>query len=254
MDASTMKYIFLVFCLLFTACHTGRKPTGEKPTVVSPIEAATTTEETQSPVIEKSRTALYLDSLGLINIQSADSSIAVKLLYATPENFTGELLYEDLKDAYLHPDALKSLLRAQQSLKEKHPGYSLIVYDAARPMSVQKKMWNVVKGTSKNIYVSNPSRGGGLHNYGLAVDISILGNNGIPLPMGTEVDHLGIEAHITHEAELVKDGKISQEAVRNRQLLRLIMKEAGFRALNSEWWHFNLCSREEAKQKYKRIE
>lgn len=139
MDASTMKYIFLVFCLLFTACHTGRKPTGEKPTVVSPIEAATTTEETQSPVIEKSRTALYLDSLGLINIQSADSSIAVKLLYATPENFTGELLYEDLKDAYLHPDALKSLLRAQQSLKEKHPGYSLIVYDAARPMSVQKK-------------------------------------------------------------------------------------------------------------------
>lgn len=205
-------------------------------------------------VIEKSRIALYLDSLGLINIQSADSSIAVKLLYATPENFTGELLYEDLKDAYLHPDALKSLLRAQQLLKEKHPGYSLIVYDAARPMSVQKKMWNVVKGTSKSIYVSNPSRGGGLHNYGLAVDISILDNNGVPLPMGTEVDHLGVEAHITHEAELVKSRKISEEAVRNRQLLRLIMREAGFRALNSEWWHFNLCSREVAKQRYKRIE
>lgn len=81
-------------------------------------------------------------------------------------------------------DAFKSLLRAQQLLKEKHPGYSLIVYDAARPMSVQKKMWNVVKGTSKSIYVSNPSRGGGLHNYGLAVDISILDNNGVPLPMG----------------------------------------------------------------------
>ena len=102
------------FCLLLTACHTGRKPTGEKTTVVSPAEPVVTIEEPQSPVIEKSRTALYLDSLGLINIQSADSSIAVKLLYATPENFTGELLYEDLKDAYLHPDALKSLLRAQQ--------------------------------------------------------------------------------------------------------------------------------------------
>ena len=159
------KWGLLAFCLLLTACHTGRKPTREKTTVISPVETIATTEETQSPVIEKSRIALYLDSLGLINIQSADSSIAVKLLYATPENFTGELLYEDLKDAYLHPDALKSLLRAQQLLKEKHPGYSLIVYDAARPMSVQKKMWNVVKGTSKSIYVSNPSRGGGLHNY-----------------------------------------------------------------------------------------
>lgn len=248
------KWGFLAFCLLLTACHTGRKPTGEKTTVVSPTEAVVTIEEPQSPVTEKSRTALYLDSLGLINIQSADSSIAVKLLYATPENFTGELLYGDLKDAYLHPDALKSLLRAQQLLKEKYPGYSLIVYDAARPMSVQKKMWNVVKGTSKSIYVSNPSRGGGLHNYGLAVDISILDKNGVPLPMGTEVDHLGVEAHITREAELVKSRKISEEAVRNRQLLRLIMREAGFRALNSEWWHFNLCSRETAKQKYKRIE
>ena len=29
------------------------------------------------------------------------------------------------------------------------------------------------KGTSKYRYVSNPNRGGGLHNYGLAVDISI---------------------------------------------------------------------------------
>ena len=159
------KWGLLAFCLLLTACHTGRKPTGEKTTVISPVETIATTEETQSPVIEKSRIALYLDSLGLINIQSADSSIAVKLLYATPENFTGELLYEDLKDAYLHPDALKSLLRAQQLLKEKHPGYSLIVYDAARPMSVQKKMWNVVKGTSKSIYVSNPSRGGCRSSY-----------------------------------------------------------------------------------------
>lgn len=44
-------------------------------------------------------------------------------------------------------------------------------------------MWNVVKGTSKYIYVSNPSRGGGLHNYGLAVDISILDDKGTPLPM-----------------------------------------------------------------------
>ena len=59
------------------------------------------------------------------------------------------------------------------------------------------------------------------------------------------------QQHLLHS---VKSRKISEEAVRNRQLLRLIMREAGFRALNSEWWHFNLCSREVAKQRYKRIE
>ena len=39
----------------------------------------------------------------------------------------------------------------------------------------------------------------------------------------------------------------------NRILLRRVMKEAGFRALPSEWWHFNFCSRDVARQKYKVI-
>ena len=46
------KWGLLAFCLLLTACHTGRKPTGEKTTVISPVETIATTEETQSPVIE----------------------------------------------------------------------------------------------------------------------------------------------------------------------------------------------------------
>lgn len=41
-------------------------------------------------------------------------------------------------------------------------------------MSIQQKMWNVVKGTKNDIYVSNPAHGGGMHNYGMAVDITPL--------------------------------------------------------------------------------
>lgn len=119
------------------------------------------------------------------------------------------------------------------------------------PVKCAQKMWNVVKGTSKYIYVSNPARGGGLHNYGLAVDISILDEAGNPLPMGTKVDHLGPEAHITNEAALVQSGKMTKQEQANRQLLRSVMRTAGFRALPSEWWHFNWCSRQEAKQKYR---
>jgi D-alanyl-D-alanine dipeptidase len=39
----------------------------------------------------------------------------------------------------------------------------------------------------------------------------------------------------------------------NRVLLRTVMKHAGFRTLPTEWWHFNFCSRQVAKQKYKLI-
>lgn len=251
-----IQWICIAFFLLITACRAERKPVqvNTSTSLVTPSGAQILETDTIFPITAKSHTALYLDSLGLKEIRSADSSIVVRLMYATADNFTGELLYEDLREAYLHPDALEALVRAQQLLKSKCPGYSLIIYDAARPMSVQKKMWEVVKGTSKNIYVSNPARGGGLHNYGLAVDVSIVNENGEALPMGTEVDHLGIEAHITNEEELVRSGKISEEERKNRLLLRQVMKEAGFRALNSEWWHFNRCSRAEAKKKYKRIE
>ena len=115
----------------------------------------------------KSRTAQCLDSLGYENIAERDTSIAIDLMYARADNFVGRVLYADLREAYLHPVAMECLLKAQRLLREKHPEYRLIVYDAARPMSVQQQMWDVVKGSSKSRYVSNPAHGGGLHNYGL---------------------------------------------------------------------------------------
>ncbi len=205
------------------------------------------------PAFPQSRAEHYLDSLGLVNIKKLGPTLKVDLMYTRADNFTGKVLYEDLHEAYLHPEAARALLRAQKRLKELHPDYSLVVYDAARPLSVQQKMWNVVKGTSKNIYVSNPARGGGLHNYGLAVDVSIVDAKGHPLPMGTKVDHLGKEAHIDAEAALVQRRIITAQERENRQLLRRVMTEAGYKPLRSEWWHFNFRTREEAKRNYKVI-
>ena len=195
---------------------------------------------------QKSATALYLNSLGYVNVAEQDSSILVSLMYARSDNFTGKLLYNDLREAYLHKDAIAPLLKAQRLLHEVHPDYNLIIFDAARPMHVQQQMWDVVKGTRQQIYVSNPARGGGLHNYGLAVDISIVNTQGDTIPMGTKVDHLGREAHTDYTA-------ISPEALQNRRLLIHVMREASFRSLPTEWWHFNLVSRNEARQKYKEI-
>lgn len=196
---------------------------------------------------------LYAQSFaGLVNIQNIDSTISVDLMYAKPDNFVGEKMY-NFRQAYLHPKAAAALKKANKLLKEINPHLHLRIYDAARPMSVQQKMWNKVKGTAQQNYVSNPANGGGLHNYGLAVDVTIANDRGDTLPMGTVIDALTPISHIDKEKELVAKGKISAEAAKNRQLLRTVMKKAGFRPLRSEWWHFNYTTRADARKNYKVI-
>jgi D-alanyl-D-alanine dipeptidase len=197
--------------------------------------------------------SLYAQNFkGLVNIQKVDSTISVDLMYAKSDNFVGEKMY-NFNEAYLHPKAAEALKKANKLLKEINPNLHLRVYDAARPMRVQQKMWNKVKGTAQQNYVSNPANGGGLHNYGLAVDVTIADSRSDTLPMGTTIDALTPISHIDREGELVKDGKISKVAAKNRLLLRTIMKKAGFRPLRSEWWHFNYTTRSDARKNYKVI-
>lgn len=186
----------------------------------------------------------------MINVRSLDSTIHVSLMYARADNFTGTVLYDDLREAYLHPKAAEALAKAQRRLKELRPDLSIIVFDAARPMSVQRKMYDCVRNTPKYFYVSNPANGGGLHNYGMAVDISLCRDDGDTIPMGTKVDHMNTLSHITDEEALVRKSLISSEARANRQLLRSVMRYAGFTPLKTEWWHFNLVSRATARKYY----
>ena len=203
----------------------------------------------QSPI----STAAAMEQQGMVNVQLLDSTIHVSLMYSRPDNFTGTVLYTDLRDAYLHPKAASALLKAQKRLRELRPDLTIIVFDAARPMSIQQKMWDKVKGTSKYFYVSNPANGGGMHNYGLAVDVSLCTLSGDTLPMGTRIDHMSPLSHITDEPSLVSNGLISPEALANRLLLRSVMTFAGFKPLGTEWWHFNLVSRAVARKYYKVI-
>ena len=201
----------------------------------------------------KTATERSMECQGMVDVGTVDNTIQVSLMYSRADNFTGSVLYTDLGRAYLHPKAAKALARAQKELKRLRPDLSLKIYDAARPMSIQQKMWDKVKGTPKYFYVSNPARGGGLHNYGMAVDITLCRANGDTIPMGTKVDHMSKAAHTDNEDALVKAGRISRKALNNRRLLRRVMQTAGFKPLRTEWWHFNFISRATAKKYYKVI-
>lgn len=191
---------------------------------------------------------------GLVNVASECPGVEVNLMYARDDNFTGVTLYYGMDSAWLRPEAAKALALAAAALHAERPELRLLVKDAARPMSVQRRMYQTVQGTSKARYVGNPANGGGLHNYGMAVDITLVDSLGNELPMGTPVDHLGPEANIDREEELLHRGIITARERANRLLLRRVMRAGGFRPLRTEWWHFNMCSRSEARRRFPRLD
>jgi D-alanyl-D-alanine dipeptidase len=186
---------------------------------------------------------------GLVDIQSLDDEIEVLLKYATEDNFVGQNMYGTLRKAFFRPHFAKKIVEAQRLLRERHPNYSLLIYDAARPLSVQKRMRKAVEGTPLTAYVADGARGG-RHNYGVAVDLTIIDGNGQPLDMGAPFDHFGREAWIGTDKNTTlasykayvewqrKEGIISDEAARNRTLLLEVMDDVGLRPYAKEWWHY----------------
>ena len=191
---------------------------------------------------------------GLVDVQALDPTIRVHLVYATEENFVGRVLYKDMQRALLLPALAEKVVAAQAALRKVRPDLSLVVLDAARPLSVQYEMFHIVAGTPQNRYVANPKHGAGMHNYGAAVDVTLADTLGIWLPMGSEFDHFGQESHTDNEDFLLASGKISLQELENRRLLRHVMRQQGLLTLNSEWWHFYLMPTAKARRSLKVID
>ncbi|NQV42133.1 MAG: M15 family metallopeptidase [Candidatus Marinimicrobia bacterium] len=207
------------------------------------------------PLLGGQKVALeeQLQKQGLVNIHSLAPDILVELKYSTTDNFLSADTYGELENCYLQPKAAAMLKQAQELLKKSHPELTLLVYDGARPRSIQRKMWALVVNTPEQDYVANPDRGS-VHNFGSAVDLTIATNEGVPLDMGTPFDYFGKLAQPRHEALFLEQKKLTQEHLNNRHLLREVMTQAGFQSINIEWWHFNAVPVKVARSQYIIIE
>lgn len=241
-----MRLVFISLCILSGCLSCNSKSTEVSPAKTS--EATTGTIVAQEEVAVISRLEQKMIDQGLVCVNKMDTTLIIDLKYATTDNFTGIILYDTLSNAYLHAIAAEKLIKAQKLLKKENPDLCLLVYDAARPLSVQKKMFKVVQGTKHQAYVANPTRTG-LHNYGIAVDLTICNANGEALDMGTPFDFFGKEAGITNEAAY-----LTKKQIANRNLLRKVMTGAGFLTIRGECWHFNALPLAQAKEKCKIIE
>lgn len=209
---------------------------------------------------------------GLVNIKDLDKTIIVDLKYSSEDNFVGEDMYGELEDAYFEKEFADRVAHAQRILQSRHPEYALLIYDAARPISVQRYMHQLVQGTEFEDFVADGTRGG-RHNYGVAVDLTIVHKDGTPLDMGAEFDEFSdaaavkgtpdtsdpktrsVEVYEAYILSLVAQGVISTEAANNRILLIEVMHEAGLVPYRREWWHFEeIMSMSETRNRYQLLD
>ncbi len=168
---------------------------------------------------------LFAEDNPLIDLQKVIPGIRIDVRYATSDNFMKEILYPEAR-CLLRKEPAEALSRVQTALNKE--GLALKIFDAYRPLSVQKKMWAQfpVEG-----YVANPAKGSN-HNRGAAVDLTLVDASGRELPMPSAYDEFTERAHRDYTGG-------TDEERRNRQTLQTAMEKEGFHGISTEWWHFD---------------
>lgn len=163
---------------------------------------------------------------GLVRVQDIDPDIVVDLKYATEDNFTGKKIYPHDVCVLREETAIK-LAKANRELMEM--GYRIKVWDAYRPVYVQRILWETVPDSR---YVANPDKGGSKHNRGTAVDVTLVDMEGNELEMPSGFDDFTGKGSRNNK-------NMSENARRNMELLTEVMLRNGFTTISTEWWHFN---------------
>ena len=164
----------------------------------------------------------------LVDLATLDASLRLDIRYATPHNFMRRVLYPSAR-ALLQRPAAEALLRVHAALAAS--GLGLVVFDAYRPWSVTKAMWDET-AEEERLFVADPQLGS-KHNRGCAVDVSLCERTtGAELPMPSAFDEFTERAYADYA------GAAEPEA-RNRGLLRAAMEREGFAVNPKEWWHFD---------------
>ncbi len=170
-------------------------------------------------------TASSLAAQTLVEIGKGDGMI-IELRYTTAENFFKAAFYPKSARALLRPQTAAKLAKVQAELKSQ--GLGLKIWDAYRPLSVQRAMWKTLPDAR---YVADPAKGG-RHNRGAALDLTLVDAGGKELAMPTAHDDFSEKAGAHFKL-------VPPEIFKNRKKLQEVMTKHGFAIYESEWWHFD---------------
>ncbi|MCF7786091.1 MAG: M15 family metallopeptidase [Prosthecobacter sp.] len=162
----------------------------------------------------------------LVEIGTKADGLVIDLRYTTADNFFKTAFYPRHARAMLRPATAAKLALVQAELKSQ--GLSLKIWDAYRPLSVQRAMWKTLPDER---FVADPSKGG-RHNRGAALDATLVDSHGVELQMPTAHDDFSEKAGAHFKL-------VPPEIFKNREKLQQVMTKHGFALFESEWWHFD---------------
>jgi D-alanyl-D-alanine dipeptidase len=166
----------------------------------------------------------------------------------------------------LRSGVIRRLQAAQEALLQEEEGWRLAIFDAWRPVAVQRFM--VAHSIEAECRARGFDRAGASasalqeveeavarfwappstdpatpppHSTGGAVDLTLADASGRPLGMGGEIDAIGPVSEPDHFAEAATADPGSEAALwqGRRDRLAAVMAGAGFARHPNEWWHFS---------------
>lgn len=179
--------------------------------------------------------------------------------------------YGDRSPFYVRTSVLKLLAQAQTDLQSQQPGWQICIFDAYRPVEVQKFMVEYTFDEllqSRNLredtlsqrqlqtlwqdvyqFWAMPSKDPSTpppHSTGGAIDVTLTDEQGNPVDMGAPIDELSPRSFpdyfaptSAHSQDWAVSNADAQVFHSRRQLLKQIMTNVGFRRHPQEWWHFS---------------
>ncbi len=195
-------------------------------------------------------------------------------IYADPHPYVAlGAPYGEVSPYFVREGVLSALIQAQQTLQLQLPHWKLFIFDAYRPVAVQKFMveytfaellqareldlshlslsqvdtlWEEVYQlwAPPNLDPKTPPP----HSTGAAVDITLFDmQTQQTVCMGSPIDELSVRSQPNYFSNLAQDPNAAQEdrataalAHQHRQILCAVMEQAGFQRHPGEWWHFSV--------------
>ncbi len=187
---------------------------------------------------------------GFVLVSEAVPDVILEIRYHSTFNFVGERVDGyDQPVAILTCEAARALQKAIDAAMAL--GYRLKVFDAFRPqravdhfvrwaedLTAQQMKPYFYPEVDKNRlfeegYIAKRSG----HSRGSTVDVTLVDMmTGTDVDMGGAFDYFGIRSHPD-----CTEG-MTEKQIDNRMLLQKLMVDAGFRPLDTEWWHFTLVN------------
>ena len=187
------------------------------------------------------------DKSGFVPIYTVIDDAAYDIRYYSSNNFTGNKIngYK-APVAYMTKEGARALAIASEDLRKQ--GYRLLIWDSYRP---QKAVDNFVE------WINNPDDEGDKsfypelkksdllkgqyimaksgHTRGSTVDLTLIKKDGSFVDMGGTFDLFSEISHPDYK-------RLTKKQKQNRKILHDAMIKAGFKGIDSEWWHFTLES------------